>query len=134
LRKLRGDDRAVLGFIIAPLVPALVLTLPVVLHEDPNAVTQFIAFATVSYCATLLVAIPAHLLLRKRHWAWLSTYVAVGGVMGLAVFVFLFISGFPSRVPGLGSVVRRLLSLPVDMIAGVVVLVCFWLIARPDRD
>jgi len=45
-----------------------------------------------------------------------------------------FISGLPSRVPGLGSVVRRLLSLPVDMIAGVVVLICFWLIARPDRE
>jgi hypothetical protein len=134
LRKLRGDKRAVLAFLIAPLVPALVLTLPAALHEDKNAVTQFIAFATVSYCATLLIAVPGHLLLRKRHWTWLSTYVAVGGVMGLAVFAFLFISGLPSRVPGLGSVVRRLLSLPVDMIAGVVVLICFWLIARPDRD
>jgi hypothetical protein len=134
LRKLTGHERAVLGFLIAPLAPALVLTLPAALYESPNAGTHFIAFATVSYCATVLIAIPAHLLLRKRHWTWLSAYVAVGGVMGLGVFVFLFAANVPSRVPGLGSMVRRLLSLPVDMIGGVIILVCFWLIVRPDRE
>ena len=134
MRNLRADERAVLGFLVAPLLPALMLTLPAALQGEPNAVAQFVAFATVSYCATLLVAIPAHLLLRKRHWTWLSAYVGVGGVMGLAVFVFLFVLGIPSRVPGLGSLARRLLSLPIDMIGGVIILICFWLVARPDRE
>jgi hypothetical protein len=57
LRKPRGDERAVLRFLIAPLVPALVLTLPAILREKTNPVSQFIAYATVSYCATLVVAI-----------------------------------------------------------------------------
>jgi phytoene dehydrogenase-like protein len=134
LRKLSGAERAVLAFLIAPSVPALMLTLPAAFQEESIALAQFLAFAAVSYGATLLVALPSHLLLRKWHWTFLSVYVAVGAAMGLAVFVFLFVSGMPSRIPGLGSVVRRLLSLPVDMVGGVIVLICFWLIARPDRE
>jgi hypothetical protein len=134
LRKLSGAERAVLAFLIAPLVPALMLTLPAAFQEESIALAQFLAFAAVSYGATLLVALPSHLLLRKWHWTFLSVYVAVGAAMGLAVFVFLFVSGMPSRIPGLGSVVRRLLSLPVDMVGGVIVLICFWLIARPERE
>jgi hypothetical protein len=134
LRKLSGAERAVLAFLIAPLVPALMLTLPAAFQEESIALAQFLAFVAVSYSATLLVALPSHLLLRKWHWTFLSVYVAVGAAMGLAVFVFLFVSGMPSRIPGLGSVVRRLLSLPVDMVGGVIVLICFWLIARPDRE
>jgi hypothetical protein len=133
LRKLKPNERALLGFVIAPLLPALILTLPAVPRQEPGTITRFIAYAAVSYCATLLIAVPAHLQLRERHWTLLSLYVAVGGIVGLAVFLFLYISGMPSHVPGLGSLGRRLLSLPVDMIGGVVILICFWLIARPDR-
>ena len=134
MRKLSGAERAVLAFLIAPLVPALLLTLPAAFQEESIALAEFLAFAAVSYCATLLIAIPLHLQLRKWHWTSLSTYVAVGAAMGLAIFVFLFLSGVPYRVPGLGWVGRRLLSLPVDMVGGVIVLLCFWLIARPDRE
>ena len=134
MRKLTGGDRAILGFLIAPLVPALILAFPVALQYPSIALAQFLAYATVSYCATLLIAVPAHLLLHQRRWTLLSLYVAVGGALGLTVFVFLFVSGLASRVPGLGSAARRLLSLPVDMVGGVIVLVCFWLIARPDRE
>ena len=133
MRRLSGSERAIIGFLIAPLVPALLLTLSAALQDDSIASARFLAYARVSYCATLLIAVPAHFLLRKRHWTLLSAYVAVGGVMGLAVFLFLFWSGVPFTAPGLGSAIRRLLSLPVDMIGGVIVLTCFWLIARPDR-
>ena len=54
--------------------------------------------------------------------------------MGLAVFLFTLIYQVPARAAGLGPVTGRLLSLPVDVIGGVMVLVCFWLIARPDRE
>jgi len=134
LRRFSGAERAIVGFLIAPLVPALLLTLPAALQDSSIASAQFLAYAEVSYCATLLIAVPAHFLLRRRHWTLLSVYVAVGGAMGLAVFLFLFLSAVPFRTPGLGSAVRRLLSLPVDMMGGVVVLVCFWLITRPDRE
>ena len=130
---LTESERAILGFLIAPLVPASLLTLPAALQEGPTALTLLIHYATVSYCATLLVAIPAHILLRKRHWTLLSVYAAVGAATGLAVFLFTLISQIPSRAPGLGPVTGRLLSLPVDVIGGVTVLICFWLIARPDR-
>jgi len=134
LNKASGIERAVLGFLIAPLVPVLLLILPAALQGSSIAFAQFSAYSKVSYCATLLIAVPAHLLLRRRHATLLSIYVAVGGAMGLAVFLFHFMLGVPSRTPGLGPVARTLISLPVDMIGGVIILTCFWLIARPDRE
>jgi hypothetical protein len=134
LRKLSGIEREILAFLIAPLVPALLLILPAVFHDDSIAFAQFLAYSTVSYCATLLIAVPAHFLLRKRHWTLLSLYVSVGGAMGLAVFLFHFMLGVPARTPGFGPVARTLISLPVDMMGGVLILTCFWLIARPDRE
>jgi len=134
LRKLSGIERAILAFLIAPLVPVILLILPAALQGDSIAFAQFFAYSRVSYCATLVIAVPAHFLLRKRHWTWLTIYVAVGGVMGLAVFLFHFTLGVPSRTPGFGPVARTLLSLPVDMMGGVLILTCFWVIARPDRE
>ena len=112
----------------------MLLILPVALQGDSIAFAQFFAYSKVSYWATLLIAVPAHLLLRKRHWTLLTMYVAVGGVMGLAVFLFHLMLGMPSRAPGLGPVAGTLVSLPVDTIGGVIILICFWLIARPDRE
>ena len=129
-----GIERTVVGFLIAPLVPVLLLILPAALQGNAIALAQFSAYSKVSYCATLLIGVPAHVLLRRRHWTLLSIYVAVGGAMGLAVFLFHFVLGVPSRTPGLGPVARTLVSLPVDMIGGVIILICIWLIARPDRE
>ena len=133
LRKRSGAERAILGFLIAPLAPALLLTLPAALQHDAVAFAQFLAYSKVSYCATLLIAVPAHLLLRKRHWTSLSIYVLVGGAMGLAVYLSHLMLGVPFYAPGLGPVARTLISLPVDTVGGVIILICFWLIARPDR-
>jgi len=134
VRKLSVIERAILGFLIAPLVPAILLILPDALQGDSLAVAQFLAYAKVSYCATLLIAVPAHLLLRKRHWTLLSIYIAVGGVLGLAVFLFHVVLGVPFHIPGLGPVARSILSLQIETIGGVIILICFWLIARPDRE
>jgi hypothetical protein len=134
LNRASGLARAVVGFLIAPLVPVLLLILPAAPQGNSIAFAQFSAYAKVSYCATLLIAVPAHFLLRRWHATLLSIYVAVGGAMGIAVFLFHFMLGVPSRTPGLGPVARMLVSLPVDMIGGMIILICFWLIARPDRE
>jgi hypothetical protein len=134
LSKVSRSQRAILGFLIAPLVPVTLLILPAALQGNSIALAQFFAYSRVSYCATLLIAVPAHFLLQRRHWTLLSIYVAVGGAMGLAVFLFHSMLGVPSQTPGLGPVARTLISLPVDVIGGVIILVCFWLIARPDRE
>jgi hypothetical protein len=112
----------------------LLLILPAALQGNPITFAEFSAYSKVSYCATLLIVVPVHFLLRRRHWTWLSIYVAVGGAMGLAVFLLHFVSGVPSPTPGFGPLARMLISLPVDMIGGVIILICFWLIARPDRE
>ena len=134
MRKLNGTERAILGFLIAPLVPAVLLILPAVVQDDSSAFAQFMAYAKLSYCATLLIAVPAHILLRKRHWTFLSIYIAVGGAMGLALFLLHVTLGVPFRIPGLGPVSKMLLSLPVNTVGGVLIAICFWLIARPDRE
>src|SRR5262245_15468544 len=134
LRKRSGAERAILGFLIAPLVPAFLLTLPAALQHNAVAFAQFLAYAKVSYCATLLIAVPAHFLVRKRHWTSLSIYVGVGGAMGLAVYLFHLMLGVPFYAPGLGPVARTLISLPVDTVGGVIILICFWHIAVPDRE
>ena len=134
MSKLSALARAVLGFLIAPVIPVIVLILPAAVRGDSTALAQFFAYSKVSYCATLLIALPAHLLLRKRHWTLLTVYAAIGAAMGLAIFLVQAALGVPSRTPGLGPMARTLLSLPVDAIGGVIILTCFWLIARPDRD
>ena len=134
MRRLTERERAILGLIIAPLVPTVLLTLPAALNGDPRAPALLVHYAMVSYCATVLVAMPAHFLLRKQQWTSLGAYAAVGAAMGLAVFLFELMVRVPSRLAGLGPGVARLLSLPVDVIGGVIVLICFWLIARPDRE
>jgi len=133
LGNLGGIERAILAFLIAPLVPVMLLVLPAALRGDQIAIAQFFAYAKVSYCATLVIAVPAHFFLRKWHCTLLSIYVAVGGAMGLAVFLLHFTLGVPFRTPGLGPVAGTLLTLPVDTLGGVIILICFWLIARPDR-
>ena len=134
LRKRIGAERAILGLLIAPLVPGFMLSLPAALQHNAVAFAQFLAYAKVSYCATLLIAVPANFLLRRRHWTSLSIYVVVGGAMGLAVYLFHLMLGVPFYAPGLGPVARTLISLPVDTVGGVIILSCFWLIARPDRE
>ena len=134
MSKLSGIARAVLGFLIAPVVPVILLILPAALRGDSTAFAQFFAYSRVSYCATLLIAVPGHFLLRKRHWTWLTVYVALGAAMGLAIFLIQAALRVPFRTPGLGPIARTLLSLPVDVIGGVIILICFWLIARPDHD
>lgn len=134
MRRLTERERAILGFVTAPLVPGVLLTLPAALDGDPRTAALLVHYTIVSYCATLLIAMPAHFLLRKRHWTSLGVYAAVGAGMGLVVFLFDLIMRVPSRAAGLGPGVARLLSLPVAVIGGVIVLICFWLIARPDRE
>jgi hypothetical protein len=134
LQNLPERRRVLLAFLIAPMVPALILTLPAALQGDSTALTLLVHYAKVSYCATLLIAVPAHFLLRKWHTTFISVYVGVGAAMGLAVFALTLFSGAPARVAGVGPGIGRLLSLPVDVIAGVSVLICFWLITRPDRE
>ena len=134
MRKRSGAERAILGFLLAPLAPAILLTLPAALQHNAVPFALLSAYAKVSYCATLLIAVPAHFLLRKRRWTSFSIYVVVGGAMGLAVYLFHLMLGVRFYTPGLGPVARTLISLPVDTVGGVIILICFWLIARPDRE
>jgi len=133
MRNLTPSHRAVLGFLVAPLVPVILLVLPALLQADSTAFARLLHYAKVSYGAMLVVALPVHLLFAKLRWTSLGAYIGLGALRGLAAFMLVSAFGLSFHGPGLASSVARLLSLPVDTLGGMMILFCFWFIARPDR-
>ena len=80
--------RTVAGFIVAPMMPALILAGVVLAAGGNSQALGYAAFAGyISYPFALLVGLPSFLVLRRKRWDGLRAYLLLG--------------------PGAGSVVRR---------------------------
>jgi hypothetical protein len=132
--KLRA--REILGFALAPMVPALLVALPALLQADQRA-TAYMAFvAKVSYPVILLLGVPAYILTRSKGWTGLPVYVVLGALLGAIAYLVTFTVG-----PHLGASSRpmyalavRMLYFPLELTYTAVALILFWLLARPDRQ
>jgi hypothetical protein len=126
--------RATCGFILAPIIAALLLELPSMLARDPSLPAYIAYLLKVGYLALLVLGVPAYLLSRRLRWSGLPAYVAFGALLGCVTYLVIFAAGAPLAAPGaLYAALARLRYLPLGVLYGVLVLAGFWLIARPDR-
>ena len=85
--------RLAIGFLLAPLVPAVVWGLFVSGQRFPQTDIDFIGIAAVyfGYPATLVLGVPAYLLLRRRVRPTLPTVVLVGGLVAATPWLVLML-------------------------------------------
>lgn len=129
--------RTVAGFVVAPMMPALVLA-GVVLAAggDSQTLGNAVFAGYISYPFALLVGLPAFLFMRRKRWDGLRAYALAGLALGLT-FVVLFagLAGFDGDAADpawLNLLANLAFMLPFVLACAVVSSVVFWLIARPD--
>lgn len=129
--------RTVAGFVVAPMMPALILA-GVVLAAGGNSQTLgYAAFAGyVSYPFALLIGLPSFLLMRRKGWNGLRAYAVAGLVLAL-VFVALFavtagFEGDAANSAWLNLLANLAFLLPFVLACALASTVVFWLIVRPD--
>ncbi len=130
-------NRTVAGFVVAPMMPALILA-GVVLAAGGDAQTLgYAAFAGyISYPFALLIGLPSYLVMRRRRWDGLRAYLLLGLALG-ALFVALFagVAGFEGDAADsawLNLLANLAFLLPFVLVCAVASTLAFWLIVRPD--
>jgi len=130
--------RAILGFVVAPFVPALlVYASSIAMHGGSRgeATWGLGLFASLGYGAALVLGVPAYFVFRARGITGFVPYLAMGALIGVACVIFGFLphlvfSG-PETYPGESATLLGLagaLSIPA-IFAGAIASTVFWLIA-----
>jgi hypothetical protein len=89
---MRPVAKTMLGLLVAPAVPALVLfAVQWTLNSPGDAVRAAGAVAIFGYAAAFLFGVPAHALLRRAHVRSLIAYAGMGALIGLAVYGVIFL-------------------------------------------
>ena len=129
--------RLLTGFLLAPIVPGLLFLILSLFGNPGEGVWALKLSAMVGYPAMLVLGVPIHLLLVRRHRTGGWTYVLAGIVTGTVVAAVLFgrvvmqnfsITPDPTRSLGPSAAIFVLAALLGALAAWV-----FWLIARPSR-
>ena len=129
--------RTVAGFMVAPMMPALVLAGVVIATGGDSQTLGYAAFAGyISYPFALLVGLPSFLLMRRKRWDGLRAYALAGLALGLGfLVVFAGLAGFEGDAADpawLNLLANLAFMLPFVLACAVVSAVVFWLIVRPD--
>lgn len=121
------------GFLIAPAIPGLIVLIIAMFQGGFwEGVWAAKGISLVSYIAAGLVGLPLHLLLVRVNHRGLLAYTAVGILAALVPIFFVLI--FPAIASHTSQPLSSLYPIMgVMAVAGGVVAVTFWLIARPDR-
>jgi hypothetical protein len=126
-------SRALLGFLIAPAIPGLLVLMVAVLRGGfGEGVWALTLILPISYLASAIVGLPLHLLLTHFKRQSMLDYTVTGVIASLAPIAVVII------LPWIFSETsQRLASLKIVMVIMVVasgiVSTSFWLIARPDK-
>ncbi|MGQ3300136.1 hypothetical protein [Reyranella sp.] len=129
--------RTVAAFVIAPMMPAVILA-GVVLAVGGDAQTLgYAAFAGyISYPFALLIGLPSYLVMRRRHWNGLRAYLLLGLGLGVSfVALFAAVAGFDGDAADsawLNLLANLAFLLPFVLACAVASTLVFWLIVRPD--
>lgn len=120
---------ALKGFLIAPSVPSILLTLVGFMLVGPHT-TLFIGLVSLPfvYIKSVVFGVPVHLLLVRFKRYGLIDYALGGAVASL---VSSCIDGVQIEI---GNPQTWLLWTSLVAFAGGLVGIAFWLIARPDRS
>ena len=131
--------RTVAGFVVAPMMPALILAGVVLVAGGDSQTLGYAAFAGyVSYPFALLVGLPAFLVMRRRRWDGWRAYAVAGLVLGIA-FLALFaalmgVDGEKAESAWLALLANLTFLLPFVLACALAASMVFWLVVRPDLD
>jgi len=136
--KLRPLLRLILGFLIAPIMPGVVIGGVAELFSGPVTGSGALALtlsAYFGYPVALLGGVPLYLLLRWRGFnGWLA-YVGGGALLGGLPFlkgsVLLREAGLAATP---GKIIENVPFLLLSIVCSMFAAWCFWMIARPDRS
>lgn len=129
--------RTVTAFVVAPMVPAVILAGVMLAAGGDSQTLGYATFAGyISYPVALLIGVPSYLVMRRRHWDGLRAYLFLGLGLG-AFFVALFagLAGFEGDAAGpawLDLLADLTVLLAFVLACAVAATLAFWLIARPD--
>jgi hypothetical protein len=136
--------RAVVGFLMAPMAPALLLVVAGLLFGQAGHWASGIAVAALlGYPIALLLGIPLHISLMSKGWNEFWIYALAGALLGAATYLMYFPpSDYADAVPKL---LERSLGVDVaslsefhkvllSMIFGVTATAAFWLAARAPGE
>jgi hypothetical protein len=115
--------RTVLGFVLAPLTPALLLGgFPLFLGARFGEFVWSLGFAmAIGYPVALVAGLPLFFFLRWRRWVSLWHYVVVGMFVGAGLYLWL-------------GQAAHAAWLFISMLCTTIAAASFWVIARPDKD
>ncbi len=134
---LRPMLRTMIGFIISPLAPGLLLTAVVACATEHAGAAWSVLFvsAALAYPAAIVVGVPMYVLFRRWGWSGWRTYIVAGPLLGIAALAGWSVSKRMGDWLGLSreTVFVAPLFVAAVMICGMVAALCFWLIVRPDR-
>ena len=129
--------RVVMGFVIAPLCPAIFVISEMMLIEPPPLTSLpellpvfplgMVFSGIVAYPTTVILGIPAFLLMRKYNLNGIVAYLAAGALMSVGPLVTV------SWGPSLGFRVVKLDLFLFTLGCSLIAVATFWLIVRPDR-
>lgn len=129
--------RTVAGFVVAPMMPALILAGVILVAGGDSQTLGYAAFAGyISYPFALLVGLPSYLVMRRKHWDGVRAYAYLGlalGVLFLALFAGLAgVEGDAANPAWLNLLANLAFLLPFVLVCAVAATLAFWLIVRPD--
>jgi len=129
--------RTVAGFVVAPMMPALILAAVVLAAGGDSQTLGYAAFASyVSYPFALLVGLPSFLVMRRKRWDGWRAYAVAGLVLGL-VFLAVFAAlvgadGEKANSAWLALLANLAFLFPFVLACALASSMVFWLVVRPD--
>jgi len=134
--------RTILGFLLAPISPGLLVAIVAIVaaafwfptlgyRQLYEAIWLIKLSAILGYPVALAIGLPLYGLFRWRGWTSFWLYLAVGALLGAAIY-FVY---FPRGESQIDSTLRAGGTpwLVAGMVCGMIATSCFWLVARPDR-
>ncbi len=133
--------RLILGFLVAPISPGLLIVIPAIVFGFGNmgeGIWLITLAGMLGYPIAIILGISLFILFRSRGWNGLLIYVMSGAFLGLIIYVISLPFGGYSSSDMLRLFERfsntAHVHAPLGMICGAIAALLFWLIARPDRS
>lgn len=128
--------RALIGFLVAPGVPALVVyVISAISSTRGEAARSSAIFAGAGYLAAVLIGFPVYFFLQRKGITGLVPYLALGALIGLICIALGFAAyalliDWKSEYEQAFTLLKTAASIAVPaMVSGTVACAIFWLIA-----
>jgi hypothetical protein len=139
-RHVKSFAWSLLGFIVAPVVPGILVAMYAAGLGSPGLGKAYIWLSGfLGYPTALIFGVPLHVMLRRARWASITVYSLAGAGLGIVPFAFFFVPPAWDCAWGAGADSHACLVLPnlarllpYSIVAGGVAGAAFWLVARPD--